>query len=270
MLYADKRNLEVNLQVALLRIRDKELTFFTDNLTAIGTQAAMLSGFAYTGIIMTHFEPDGKDFQGAESSFSNIFGISKLLQGCFLCTSIAAMSLELMTVGGSMIAAIYGPGLGLRGPDGSMHRAVDGMMLEYKLAFMLFSTGLFPFLVAAFFFALMQFHWAISIPMAAGLGLFIWDMWRYFKHIYQRFALKEVITGRFDISGAPSAGDRVRPERPAASVRPERPAASASGASAPWAAASAASARAGGGSSAAAEQGSSAAGVDPARPRRIY
>ena len=43
MLYADKRNLELNLQVALLGIRNKELHFYTENLIAIGTQAALLS-----------------------------------------------------------------------------------------------------------------------------------------------------------------------------------------------------------------------------------
>ena len=42
MLYADKRNLELNLQVALLGIRNKELHFYTENLIAIGTQAALL------------------------------------------------------------------------------------------------------------------------------------------------------------------------------------------------------------------------------------
>ena len=81
MLYADKRALETNLQVSLLKIREKELQFYTQNCIAIGTQvlhaagsathcmptaraslppplarvptpqAALLSGFAYNGII---------------------------------------------------------------------------------------------------------------------------------------------------------------------------------------------------------------------------
>ena len=137
MLYADKRNLELNLQVALLGIRNKELHFYTENLIAIGTQAALLSGFAYGGIIMSIFKEDA----------------NKYLKGAFLCTAIAAMSLELMTVGASMIAAIQGPGLALRGTDGSMHRAVDGMLIEYKIAFLLFATGLCLFILAALLFA---------------------------------------------------------------------------------------------------------------------
>jgi len=39
MLYADKRALETNLQVSLLKIREKELQFYTQNCIAIGTQA---------------------------------------------------------------------------------------------------------------------------------------------------------------------------------------------------------------------------------------
>lgn len=182
MLYADKRNLEVNLQVALLRIRDKELIFYADNLQAIGTQAALLSGFAYNAIIMVAFPPDA----------------NKFLKACFLVTTTASMSLELMTVGGSMISAIQGPGLALRGPDGSMHRAVDGMLIEYKVAFMLFATGLVMFVLAAFFFAIIQFSWIISLPMAGGMVYFGIDMWRYFNHIYERFSLTETVTGRFD------------------------------------------------------------------------
>ena len=40
MLFADKRALETNLQVSLLKIREKELQFYTQNCIAIGTQVA--------------------------------------------------------------------------------------------------------------------------------------------------------------------------------------------------------------------------------------
>ena len=116
------------------------------------------------------------------------------------------MSLELMTVGGSMLAAIYGPGLALRGPDGSMHRAVDGLLLEYKLAFLFFCSGIGLFCVAAFIFALIEFNWVLSLPMAGGMLYFMYDLRLYFKHIYDRFALSETVSGKFDFdSPAPTA-----------------------------------------------------------------
>ena len=50
MLYADKRALQTNLKVSLLAIRERELTFYTNNSLAIGTQAAMFAGFAFAGL----------------------------------------------------------------------------------------------------------------------------------------------------------------------------------------------------------------------------
>ena len=51
MLYADKAALETSLKVQLLEIREKELNFYTNNCQNIGTQAAMLAGFAFAGMM---------------------------------------------------------------------------------------------------------------------------------------------------------------------------------------------------------------------------
>jgi hypothetical protein len=108
MLYADKRALETNLQVSLLKIREKELQFYTQNCIAIGTQAALLSGFAYNGIIQVDIPSDASDW----------------LKTCYLCVTTMAMGFELIAVLNSTLCSMLGPGLALRGPDGSMHRAV--------------------------------------------------------------------------------------------------------------------------------------------------
>ena len=41
MLFADKRNLETNLQVSLLKIRDKELQFYVGNCIASALALAL-------------------------------------------------------------------------------------------------------------------------------------------------------------------------------------------------------------------------------------
>ena len=56
---------------------------------------------------------------------------------------------------------MLGPGLALRGPDGSMHRAVDGLMLEYRLTFLFFTMGLVAFHVSALLFAWLEFSWPV-------------------------------------------------------------------------------------------------------------
>jgi hypothetical protein len=39
------------------------------------------------------------------------------------------------------MCAMLGPGLALRGPEGSMHIAVEGMMVEYRVCFLFFVAG---------------------------------------------------------------------------------------------------------------------------------
>jgi len=266
MLYADKRNLEGHLQVALLRIRNKELQFYADNLGAIGTQAALLSGFAYNAIIMTAFPPDANE----------------VLKSCFLLATTCSMSLELMTVGASMIAAIQGPGLALRGTDGSMHRAVDGMLIEYKIAFLLFATGLCLFILAALLFAIIQYSIIISITMTGGMLYFSYDLFNYFQWIYARFSLTETVTGRFEFTGTGAAVGGAVPGGTAASPPPPPPPppsqpATAGSSMGGGKARAASCAQAGGGGSGAAAAALAAAhakiGASTARiqtPRRMY
>ena len=104
-------------QVSLLKIREKELQFYTQNCIAIGTQAALLSGFAYNGIIQVDIPEESSD----------------VLKALYLCVTTAAMGFELIAVLNSTLCSMLGPGLALRGPDGSMHRAVDGLMLEWAV-----------------------------------------------------------------------------------------------------------------------------------------
>ena len=184
MLYADKRALETNLQVSLLKIREKELQFYTQNCIAIGTQAALLSGFAYNGIIQVDIPSDASDW----------------LKTSYLCVTTMAMGFELIAVLNSTLCSMLGPGLALRGPDGSMHRAVDGLMLEYRLTFLFFTMGLIAFHLSALLFAWLEFSWPVALAMTVALLMFVYGMWRYFKRIYQRFALESdrYITGKFE------------------------------------------------------------------------
>ena len=150
MLYADKRNLETNLQVSLLKIREKELNFYVQNCiasarrplcharpclaqgqdrppppSAVGTQSAVLAGFAYNGIIQVDIPT----------------GSSEILKGVWLITSVCAMGFEMICLVNTSFCVMFGPGLALRGPDGSMHAAVDGLMLEYRRAALFFGAG---------------------------------------------------------------------------------------------------------------------------------
>lgn len=188
MLHADKRALQQNLKVNLLKIREKELHFYTENCVAIGTQAALLAGFAYSGVIQVDIPEQAND----------------TLKTAYLCVTTVAMGLELIAVLNSTLCSMLGPGLALRGPDGSMHKAVDEMMEEYRLTFLFFAVGLLAFHVSALLFAWLEFIWPVALAMSVALLLFLYGMYWYFLRIYSRFKVPPalMITGRFDTDSA--------------------------------------------------------------------
>jgi hypothetical protein len=139
-------------QVSLLKLREKELDFYTKNCSAIGTQAALLSGFAYSSFI-------GMDLSEVNTP----------LQILYTGVTAAAMTVEIIALVraraaprdcaharapltlapawparsqfNSTMCAMLGPGLALRGPEGSMHKAVDGLTVEYRVCFLFFVLG---------------------------------------------------------------------------------------------------------------------------------
>ena len=143
MLYADKNALRTNLKVNLLRIRERELNFYTNNCLSISTQAALLAGFAWYGLTEVPFMKEA----------------STVVETIYLVVTTCIMGLEMLTVVNATLCAILGPGLALRGPDGSMHKAVDGMMTHYRFTFMCFALGLLCFQVSALLYSWMQFSW---------------------------------------------------------------------------------------------------------------
>ena len=156
MLYADKRALQTNLKVSLLAIRERELTFYTNNSLAIGTQAAMFAGFAFAGltqplpeetsVLRALFLVCNVSALGAGPPFTATFArLSPQLlplsarralsartrappSPCAHAPRPPASGLELIAMVSTTLLSMLAPGLALRGPDGSMHTAVDGAL----------------------------------------------------------------------------------------------------------------------------------------------
>jgi hypothetical protein len=181
---ADKNALRTQLKVNMLRIRERELLFFTNNCLSISTSAALLAGFAWYGLTEVPFDLE-----------ANV-GVQTL----YLVVTTLIMGLELLTVVNATLCAILGPGLALRGPDGSMHNAVNGMMTHYKFTFACFTCGLLCFHVSALLYAWMQFEWELALPVSILLLYFLWTVWRYFRRIVKRFQLQptSVVSGAFN------------------------------------------------------------------------
>ena len=219
MLYADKRALETNLKVELLQIREKELNFYVTNCQSIGTQversvrarppslptrpralmrtspprvcqAAMLAGFAFAGL-MQPLPPE-----------------PEVLRVLFLMSTVSALGLQLVTVVTTTLLSMLAPGLALRGPDGAMHAAVDGMIDEYRLGFYTFLFGLVLIHAAAVFFSWLAFPLVVAVILTFGLCTSLAMIYRYVRRVFLAFALpKDAIdSGKFEGAEALSAG----------------------------------------------------------------
>ena len=173
------------------------------NCLAVGTQAALLAGFAYSGLTQVAIPPEA----------------SYVLKLMYLLVTTTAMCLELIAVMNTTLLSMMGPGLALRGPDGSMHPAVDGMMVEYKTAYISFVLGLIAFHFSAALFGWLMFSWLVSSALSATVIASLSLLIRYASRVYARFRLppNEVITGRFSgeevISGGREMGSSSRETR---------------------------------------------------------
>jgi len=202
MLYADKQALETDLKVSLLAIRERELNLYSDNFRNIGTQAALLAGFAYSGCtITTDFVESG--YQGTDGATHQIN--KQDFEGAFyIFITTAAMSLNVCALFSSVTCCMFGPGLALRGPDGSMDQAVEGLALEYRMAIIVFLTGLFCFYLSATVFVMLEdFSWSEAIILATMFCYFGYTTVGACKRIYKKFRLtaETAVVGSFNADG---------------------------------------------------------------------
>lgn len=104
----------------------QELNLYTENFSAMATQAAVLAGFTTTCLIEITLPENAHWLAKTCLHFSAIVSI---------CSNIACVSL-------STITTIWGSGKALRGVDGSMDEAVEGISQERNLIFKAFAIGL--------------------------------------------------------------------------------------------------------------------------------
>lgn len=194
MLYADKRALVTTLKVRMLQIREKELTYYSQNCLAVGTQAALLAGFSYSGLTQVAV-PLEADY------------VLKLL---YLLITTSAMCLELLAVMNTTLLSMMGPGLALRGPDGSVHPAVEGMIAEYQQAYLCFVLGLICFHFSAVLFGWLMFSWFVASCVSSCTLGSLYLLLRFASRVYIRFRLdsSQVVSGKFTTDDATHPASR--------------------------------------------------------------
>ena len=115
MLSAEHYALEHAAVQQLLNIREREVSHMTNRFNALGTQSSLLAGFIVT--TLTAVDTAGtKTVEGVRQAF---WASSALALACAMHCIIT-----------STFAAVWGPGLALRGPEGSVSKAYWGMTRE--------------------------------------------------------------------------------------------------------------------------------------------
>ena len=178
MLAADRMLLETNLKQRAIKLREKELNLFTDNFSALGTQAAVLAGFTTTCFI---------EISIPETTHVLAKSVLHLCAVVSICSNITCVSL-------STIVSVWGSGTALRGKDGSMDEAVDGMSEERSLIFRAFGLGLLGNLSTV-----MSASWILMDPPLSIIATFIvgftgWLIATNFLRIRKKFQMTQITT----------------------------------------------------------------------------
>ncbi|KAH8074131.1 hypothetical protein JL720_10683 [Aureococcus anophagefferens] len=130
MIAADRAELESRLKQLTLQIREKEVTVFTENFAVLQRDTA-----PPTAMLLVFYSPP------------------------------ISIGFNILTMAISSWCMIFGPGLAIRGPDGSMSRAVAGMYQERKWALRFFWLGIAFIILSGVALGWVKFDPYISVTM---------------------------------------------------------------------------------------------------------
>ena len=163
MLLADKLDLTNKLKLNMLQIEERELNFYTQNCFTVGTQAALLAGFAFTGIVEAPWDY-------LQDTDENDRSLPFSLKWLTMVSTLLGMLFEILCVAKSMQISILGPGLAIRGPEGSMTRALTVMRVELERLHWQFYIGVIFYHIATGCFCAVLFDLATGITCACILA----------------------------------------------------------------------------------------------------
>lgn len=164
----------------------------------VGTQAAVLAGLDATMFIEFSPPPD--------TEWGTAIVIPRILKFFYYITITCAFCCNILVVSQTTILSLMGSSLALRGPDGSMITATDGLYDERKTIFRAFGFGL-----GATVGSLVLLVWISLSPEAAVVCMSITiltalKMYKDYYRLQKRFSFDENETVDFtDIFEGPAA-----------------------------------------------------------------
>ena len=144
MLAADKLQLQTTLKQQATALKEKEFKLHHENLMTVGTQAAVLAGLDVTMLIeLTPALDSDWNFTGFEQKhLAFLRYLPRIVKFFYYVTISTAFCANILVVGQTTVLSVMGASLALRGPDGSMMTATDGLYDERSTVFRAFAYGL--------------------------------------------------------------------------------------------------------------------------------
>lgn len=228
MLKASQRQVYNSANVNLVQLRQLEVQYFSTFFNNFGIQVVFMLAILYTTIsqlpVGTVAEPPSGCPPGWIYFYSAMVGIS------------TGASFHVLLCG--LFIVVYGQGLAIRGPKGSLVRAVEGMVIEQRqvvASFLICLASMILSTVANFF---VMFDVILASISSVVILLYFYYSLQSIARIFNRFNFEKENEGMtFEVEADPFDGEvtllrdplasRVSPDPPAAasgpSIRPSSP-----------------------------------------------
>lgn len=130
----------------------------------------------------------------------------RILKFIYYCTIVSAFCANMIVVSHTTTLSVLGAGMALRGPDGSMMTATDGLYEERRVVFKIFGIGLACTVGSVVCCGWILLHWESAL-VCMGLTLYTCrTIWRNYIRATSRFRFDENETVDFrDIMEGPAA-----------------------------------------------------------------
>jgi hypothetical protein len=198
MLAADKLQLQSALKQQATALKEKEFNLHHSNLMTVGTQAAVLAGLDITMFIEFTPQPD--------SAWGEYANRARLLKMVYYGVIVSAFCANMLVVSHTTALSVLGAGLALRGPDGSMMTAVDGLFEERQAVFRVFGIGLALTVSSILLSVWLLLYWESALLCFIISFMTCRQMWLNYIRVSKRFGYDESLTVDFrDIMEGPAA-----------------------------------------------------------------
>lgn len=132
--------------------------------------------------------------------------LPRLLKFLYYLTIVGAFCANMIVVSHTTALSVLGAGLALRGPDGSMVTATDGLYEERKAVFLVFGYGLACTVGSVVICVWLILHWEAALVCMAVTVYTSYKIYHNYRRVIRRFQFDESETVDFtDIFEGPAS-----------------------------------------------------------------